>query len=140
MDTSIVSDTGWRALGLRLAVVTLPAQLVGAFLGIVPTLLVGRHVLSVPWLPTLTLVGMGGVAGLAVGYLAHPPRQPRGLAVAVAAGFGLVGFAVIVLLVGLRLPAGASSSLTWLLGAVVVVVVQSAVVGLLWRRRAATPA
>jgi hypothetical protein len=94
----------------------------------------------VPWLPTLTLVGMGGVAGLAVGYLAHPPRQPRGLAVAVAAGFGLVGFAVIVLLVRLRLPAGASSSLTWLLGAVVVVVVQSAVVGLLWRRRAAAPA
>ncbi|HYI56437.1 MAG TPA: hypothetical protein VEX57_20890 [Microlunatus sp.] len=134
----MVSDTGWRALGLRLAVVTLPAHLVGAFLGIVPTLLVGRHVLSVPWLPTLTLVGMGGVAGLAIGYLAHPPRQPRGLAVAVAAGFGLVGFAVIVLLVRLRLPAGvASSSLNWLVGAVVVVAVQSAVVGLLWRRRAA---
>ncbi|HEY5786037.1 MAG TPA: hypothetical protein VIT65_14800 [Microlunatus sp.] len=136
LDNSIVTDQGWRALGLRLAVVTLPAQLVGAFLGIVPTLLLGRHVLSVPWLPSLVLVGMGGVAGLAVGLLAHSPRRRRGPALAVAAGFGLVGFALIALLVSLRLPPGVGpSGLTWLLGALIVVAIQSIIVALLWRRR-----
>jgi len=136
LDTSTPTDEGWRALGLRLAVVTLPAQLVGAFLGIVPTLLLGRLVLSVPWLPSLTLVGMGVVAGLAIGLLAHPPRRPRGLALAAAAGFGLAGFGLIGLLVRLRLPDGVGSSgLSWLLGALIAVAIQSIIVGLLWRRR-----
>lgn len=135
LDTSPRTDVGWRALGLRLAVVTLPAQLVGAFLGIVPTLVLGPHVLSAPWLPNLVLVGMGGVAGAAVGLLAHPPR-PRGPALAMAAGFGLAGFAVIALLARLQLPAGVGpSGLFWLVGAVITVAVQSIIVALLWRRR-----
>lgn len=136
LDTSTRTDGGWRALGLRLAVVTLPAQLVGAFVGFVPALLLGRHLPSAPWLPNLVLVGMGAVAGLAIGLLAHPPR-PRGPALAMAAGFGLAAFAVIALLARLQLPAGVGpSSLFWMLGAVIAVAVQSVIVALLWRRRA----
>ena len=131
------SDSGWRPVFLRLAVLTLPAQLVGALLGFVPTLALGRRVLTVPWMPSLVLVGIGVVSGVAIGLLARPPRHQWAPAVAVAAGYGLVGFAVIGLLLRLRLPAGAAPSvLTWLVGAVVVVALQSLVVALVWRRRA----
>jgi hypothetical protein len=106
-------------------------------LGFLPTLALGRQVLTVPWMPSLVLVGIGAVAGLAVGLLARPPRHQWAPAVVVAAGYGLVGFAVIGLLVRLRLPDGAApSALSWLIGAVVVVGLQSLVVALAWRRRA----
>lgn len=137
LHTSVSTDQGWRALGLRLAVVTLPAQLVGAFVGIVPSLLLGDHLPSVPWLPNLVLVGMGAVAGLAIGWLAHPPRRRGPAALAMTAGFGLAAFAVIGLLARLQLPAGVGpSGLFWVLGALIAVAVQSVIVALVWRRRA----
>ena len=126
----------WWALALRLAVLTLPAQLVGAFVGFLPTLLLGRRVLGVPWVPSLVLVGIGIVAGLAIGRLAHPPRDQQQAAVALAAGFGLVGFLILRLLVQIRLPEGTPSSvLPWVIGSVVVVLLQSLAVGVVWRRR-----
>jgi hypothetical protein len=126
----------WRALALRLTVLTLPAQLVGAFVGFLPTLLLGRSVLSLPWVPGLVLVGIGVVAGLAVGRLAHPPRDRRRAAVALAGGFGLVSFLVLRLLVQLRQPEGTPTAvLSWVVGTLVVVLLQSLVVGLVWRRR-----
>lgn len=126
----------WRALALRLTVLTLPAQLAGAFLGFLPTVLLGRRVLSFPLVPSLVLVGIGAVAGLAVGRLAHPPRDRHWAAVALAAGFGLVSFVVLRLLVELRRPEGTPSALLpWVAGSLVVVLLQSLVVGLVWRRR-----
>ena len=126
----------WRALALRLTVLTLPAQLVGAFVGFLPTLLLGRRVLSFPWVPSLVLVGIGAVAGLAVGRVAHPPRDHHRAAVALAAGFGLVSFLVLRLLIQLRQPEGTPSAvLPWVVGSLAVVLLQSLVVGLVWRRR-----
>jgi hypothetical protein len=126
----------WRALALRLTVLTLPAQLVGAFVGFLPTLLLGRRVLSVPWVPSLVLVGIGVAAGVAIGRLAHPPRGQQRAAVALAAGFGLAGFLVLRLLVQIRQPDGTPSSLLpWVVGALAVVLLQSLVTGLMWRRR-----
>lgn len=126
----------WRALALRLTVLTLPAQVVGAFVGFLPTLLLGRRVLGVWWVPSLVLVGIGVVAGLAIGRLAHPPRHQIRAAVALAAVFGLVGFLILRLLVQLRLPEGtASPALPWVIGSLVVVLLQSLVVGAVWRRR-----
>jgi formate-dependent nitrite reductase membrane component NrfD len=128
--------TQWRALALRLTVLTLPAQLVGALVGFLPTLLLGRRLVGVPWLPGLVLVGIGVVAGLAIGKLAHPPRDQLRAAVALAAGFALVGVLILRLLVQVRLPAGTPSSvLPWLIGALVVVALQSLVVYVAWRRR-----
>lgn len=126
----------WRALALRLTVLTLPAQLVGAFVGFLPTLLLGRRVLGLWWVPSLVLVGIGVVAGLAIGRLAHPPRDRQRAAVAVAAGFGLIGFWILRLLVQIRLPEGTPGAvLPWVIGSVVVVVLQSLVVDVVWRRR-----
>jgi len=135
------SESGdWPALCLRLAVITLPALLIGAFLGFVPTMLLGPRTLSVPWVPSLVLVGMGAATGLAIGLLARPPRDRFAAALAVAAGYGLAGFLILRLLVQIRLPAGASTAaLTWVIGGLVVVTLQSIIVGLLWRRRAAQP-
>jgi len=127
---------GWRALCLRLAVLTLPAQVLGAFVGGLPTLILGARVLDAPWVPSLVLVGMGGVTGLAVGLLAHPPRDRWRSAVALAAGFGLAGFVILRILVQVRLPPGSPTTvLPWLIGPVVVLLVQSILVALLWRRR-----
>ncbi len=87
-------------------------------------------------MPSLVLVGIGVVAGLAIGRLAHPPRDQLRAAVALAAGFGLVGFLILRLLVQVRLPEGTPSSvLPWLIGSLVVVVLQSLVVCVVWRRR-----
>ena len=134
--TDSLIRTQWRALALRLTVLTLPAQLVGAVVGFLPTLLLGRRVIGVPWVPSLVLVGLGVVGGLALGRMAHPPRDQQRAAVALAAGFGLVGFLVLRLLVQIRLPAGTPPSvLPWLIGSSAVVVLQSLVVYLVWRRR-----
>lgn len=134
--TDLSSD--WRALCLRLAVITLPAMLVGAFVGFLPTIVLGARVLALPWLPSLVVVGMGAVSGLATGLLAHPPRGRLAAAAAVAAGFGLGGFLLLRLLVQVRLPAGSmTTALPWIMGGLLVVVVQSIVVVLLWRRQVA---
>ena len=126
----------WLALALRLTVLTLPAQLLGAFVGFLPTLLLGRRVLSFPWVPSLVLVGIGAVAGLTIGRLAHPPRAHRRAAVALAAGLGLASFLVLRLLIQLRQPEGIPSAvLPWVVGSLVVVLLQSLVVSLVWRRR-----
>lgn len=127
----------WRALALRLTVVILPAQLVGAFVGFLPILLLGSSAVGLTWLSGLVLVGIGLVGGAAIGRLARPPSQHPRSAVVVAAGFGLVGFLVLRLLVQIRLPEGSAPPvLAWVVGAVVVVLVQSLVVAVLWRRRA----
>lgn len=126
----------WRALALRLTVLVLPSQLLGAFVGFLPIMLLGGRVVGLPWLPGLVLVGMGLVAGAAIGRLAHPPQDHIRAAVGLSAVFGLVSFLVIRLLVQLRLPDGSSPpALVWLVGSVVVVVVQSLVVLAGWRRR-----
>ena len=76
--------------------------------------------------------------GLAVGLLAHPPQDRWRSAVALAAGFALAGFVILRILVQLRLPPGSPTTvLPWLIGPVVVLLVQSILVALLWRRRTA---
>ncbi len=126
----------WRALALRLTVLVLPAQVLGAFLGFLPILLLGQRVVAFPWLSGLVLLGMGLVAGAAVGRLAHPPRDHVRAAVGLTAAFGLVSFLVLRLIVQLRLPEGSSPPvMAWVVGSVVVVLVQSVVVVVSWRRR-----
>jgi hypothetical protein len=127
----------WRALALRLTVLVLPSQLLGAFLGFLPILLLGRRVVALPWLSGLVLLGMGLVAGAAIGRLAHPPRDRVRAAIGLTAVFGLVSFLVLRLLVQLRLPEGSSPpAVTWVVGSLVVVLLQSLAVALVWRRRA----
>ncbi len=129
---------GWRALALRLTVLVLPAQVVGAFLGYLPLLLLGGRVIDLPWVSGLVLVGMGAVAGAAVGRFATPPEDERRTAVLLAGAYALAAFLVLRLLVEIRLPEGSSPSvLVWVVGAVIVVAVQSAVTTLLWRTRSA---
>lgn len=128
----------WRALCLRLAVITLPALVVGALIGFVPTLALGARVLTATWAPSLVLVGMGAVCGLANGLLARPPHDRLAPAVAVAAGYAFAGFLILRLLVQIRLPPGSTPTiLPWVIGGLVVMIMQSIVVALLWRRQAA---
>lgn len=132
------SAAQWRPLALRLTVLVLPAQLVGAFLGFLPTLLLGPRILDVPWVSSLVLVGMGLVAGAAVGRFATPPYDRGRAPLVLVAGFGLVAFLLLRLLVQIRLPEGSSPGvLAWVIGGVVVVLLQTWVTALLWRRRSA---
>lgn len=127
----------WRALALRLTVPTLPAQLVGALLGFLPTLLLGRQAPTADWAPALVLVGAGAVAGWAVGRWAEPPRPGRGVALALVAAFGAVSFLIIttVAQLGVRAVATPAAPLTWVVGTLVVVVLQTVVATVCWRRR-----
>lgn len=128
----------WRPLALRLTVLVLPAQLVGAFLGFLPTLLLGPRIIDVPWLSSLVLVGMGLVAGVAVGRFATPPYERERAALGLVAVFGLLALLLLRLLVQIRLPEGSSPGvLAWVVGGVVVVLLQTLVTAWLWRRRSA---
>ena len=114
----------------------LPAQVLGAFLGFLPILLLGQRAVALPWLSGLVLLGIGLVAGAAVGRLAHPPRDHLRAGVGLTAAFGLVSFLVLRLIVQLRLPVGSSPPASaWVVGSVIVVLVQSLVVVVSWRRR-----
>lgn len=114
----------------------LPSQLLGAFLGFLPIFLLGPRVVALPWLSGLVLLGIGLVAGAAIGRLAHPPRDRVPVAIGMTAVFGLVSFLVLRLLVQLRLPEGSSPpAMVWVVGSVVVVIVQSLVVSVSWHRR-----
>ena len=91
--------------------------------------LLGQLVVAFPWLSGLVLLGIGLVAGVAVGRLAHPPRDHVRAAVGLTAAFGLVSFLVLRLIVQLRLPEGsAATAVAWVVGSLVVVLVQSVVV------------
>lgn len=128
-------DSAWSALCLRLAVVTLPAQLVGGLVGSVPLFVLADRVRTVPWLAALVVIAMGVVGGLAMGLLSRPPAHRRLAATAVAAGFGLAGFLVLRLLAELRLSGASGPAAGWVVGALLVVVAQSLVLVGVWRRR-----
>lgn len=128
-------DKPWSAFCLRLAVTVLPAQLVGALVGVIPTIALGASIVRVPWVAALVPLGMGALAGVAVGRLSAPPDRRLPVAAAVAAAFGLAAFAILRLLAQLRVPGASTSPSTWLLGGLLVVLAQSVVAVVLWRRR-----
>src|SRR5689334_12462719 len=114
--SSPTADSPWSALCLRLTVLTLPAQVLGAVVGAVPTYALGAGTVAAPWVAALVPVAMGTAAGVAVGRLSAPPARRFPAAAAVAAGFGLASFAVLRLIAQLRVTGAPTSPLSWLLG------------------------
>lgn len=126
----------WPRVLVRMLLVELPAQLLGNFLAI-SALVASGALRDNPGLSILSLVAAGLLAGVGLALVLRPARDQL---VAYAIGAAGVGIAVFVLLLGLaqlRLPAvtpGASFG-DFLIGAVVVAVVQTAVALPLWWRR-----
>jgi hypothetical protein len=127
----------WPRVLVRMLLVVLPAQLLGNFLAI-SALVASGALQDTPGLGVLSLVAAGLLGGVGLALVLRPERDQL---VAYAVAGAAIGVAVFVLLLGLaqlRLPAvspGASAG-DFLLGALVVAVVQTAVALPLWWRRA----
>lgn len=126
----------WRGLMLRLFVLVLPAQVAGALVGSLPIVALGSRIVDHPWASAGPVIGLGVGAGLAVGLWARPPEGRSGAALALAAAYGVAGFAVLILFVWLRAPSGSAlPALSWVLGGAVALACQTVITWLLWRRR-----
>jgi len=120
--------------------VVLPGQLLGNFLAIA-ALSASGALRDRPGLGVLMIVAAGLLAGVGLGLVLRPERdQLVGYALA-GAGMGIAVFVLLLGLAQLRLPAvspGASFG-DFLLGALVVAVVQTAVALPLWWQRTRNP-
>lgn len=128
----------WRPLLLRMFVVVVPAQVVGAILGGLPLALIPpRTLLDNLWLATFPVVGAGVVSGVALGLLVRPVAGRLLSWAGVGAAFGLASWAVLMVLVNLAVADGATSPgwSSFASGALVLVGLQTALsVGLWWGR------
>jgi hypothetical protein len=126
----------WPRVLARMLLVVLPGQLLGNFLA-VAALTASGTLRDRPGLSVLMIVVAGLLAGVGLGLVLRPERdQIVGYALA-GAGVGIAVFVLLLGLAQLRLPAispGASVG-DFLLGALVVAVVQIAVALPLWWRR-----
>ena len=130
----------WPRVLVRMLLVVLPGQLLGNFLAI-GALTASGVLRDRPGLSVLMIVAAGLLAGVGLGVLLRPVRdQLVGYALA-AAGVGIAVFVLLLGLAQLRLPAiSARASVgDFLLGALVVAVVQTAVALALWWRRRRNP-
>ena len=130
----------WPRVLVRMLLVVLPGQLLGNFLAI-GALTASGVLRDRPGLSVLMIVAAGLLAGVGLGLLLRPERdQLVGYALA-AAGVGIAVFVLLLGLAQLRLPAiSARASVgDFLLGALVVAVVQTAVALALWWRRRRNP-
>lgn len=129
----------WGALLVRLFLLIPPAEVLGVLLlGSLLTVsgVLGDH----PGLAVLFSVVPGALAGVAVGVFVTPPPGRLARYLGIAAGFGLATYLVLTALSRVRL-AGVAASPGWstyLLGALVVVGVQSLVTLGVWLLRART--
>ena len=137
MSTAVLApDAGLRALLLRLFLVLPPAQVLGVLLagGLlgVSGLLPGP-----PGLTALVPVVTGLVGGAAAGLLVEPAGAGLRRALAAQAALGSASVLLLTVLAALALPATSAAPpvLGSALGALAVVVVQTATAGTLWRLR-----
>jgi hypothetical protein len=136
VSTAVLApDAGLRALLLRLFLVLPPAQVLGVLLagGLlgVSGLLPGP-----PGLTALVPVVAGLVGGAAVGLLVEPAGAGLRRALAAQAVLGSASVLLLTVLAALALPASAAPPvLGSALGALALVVVQTATAGTLWRLR-----
>jgi hypothetical protein len=127
----------WPRVLVRMLLVILPGQLLGNFLA-VAALGPSGVLRDRPGLSVLTIVVGGLLAGVGLGLVLRPERDQLVAYVVAAAGVGIAVFVLLLGLAQLRLPAvtpGASFG-DFLLGALVVAVVQTAVALPLWWQRA----
>ena len=128
---------GWEPrVFVRMLLVVLPGQLLGNLLAIT-ALAAGDALRDRPGLSVLMIVAAGLLAGVGLGLVLRPERHRLvGYALA-AAGVGIAVFVLLLGLAQLRLPAISprASISDFLLGALVVAVVQTAVAVPLWWQR-----
>ena len=127
---------GWPRVLARMLLVVLPAQVVGALVAVLVLELSGA-LLTLPRADVLIVVAAGLLAGLGLGLLLRPDRDQL---VAYAVAGAVLGATVFCLLLGIgrmRGPALSAGPSLWdfLLAAVVVAAVQTAVAVALWWRR-----
>ena len=127
----------WPRVLVRMLLVVLPGQLLGNFLAV--TALVASGALrDRPGLSMVMIVAGGLLAGVGLGLVLRPDRDQIVAYAVAGAGVGIAVFVLLLGLAQLRLPAiSPRASLgDFLLGALVVAVVQTAVALPLWWRRA----
>ena len=127
----------WPRVLVRMLLVVLPGQLLGNFLA-VAVLSASGALRDRPGLSVLMIVAGGLLAGVGLALVLRPERDQIVAYVVAAAAVGIAVFVLLLGLAQLRLPAvtpGASVG-DFLLGALVVAVVQTAVVLPLWWQRA----
>jgi hypothetical protein len=126
----------WRPLLLRMFVVVPPAQVVGIVAG--AQLVAGTGLLErTHWLSAVISVISGLLSGFAVGFFLTPTVRQRRIFALVAAGFGLTTSVVLAVLSEVRL-VGWGVEPYWyryVLGAALVVGVQTAVAWRIWVSR-----
>ena len=131
----------WRPLLLRMFVVVPPAQVLGIVAG--AQLVAGTGLLErTHWLSAVISVISGVLSGLAVGFFLTPTIRRRRIFALVAAGFGLTTTVVLAVLSEVRL-AGWGVEPYWyryLVGAALVVGVQTLIAWRIWVSRSRHPA
>jgi hypothetical protein len=127
----------WPRVLVRMLLVVLPGQLLGNFLA-VAALSASGALRDRPGLSVLMIVAAGLLAGVGLGLVLRPDRDQLVAYAVAGAGMGAAVFVLLLGLAQLRLPAispGASFG-DFLVGALVVAVVQTTVALPLWWRRA----
>ena len=126
----------WPRVLARMLLVVLPGQLLGNFLA-VAVLSASGALRDRPGLSVLMIVAGGLLAGVGLALVLRPERDQIVAYVVAAAAVGIAVFVLLLGLAQLRLPAispGASAG-DFLLGALVVAVVQTVAALPLWWRR-----
>lgn len=126
----------WPRVLVRMLLVVLPGQLLGNFLAIA-ALSASGALRDNPGLSVLSLIVAGLLAGVGLALVLRPERDQLVASAVAAAGMGIAVFVLLLGLAQLRLPtiSPRASFGDFLLGALVVAVVQTAVALPLWWRR-----
>ena len=129
------SRPAWPWVLVRMLLVVLPGQLLGYFLAIT-ALSASGALRDRPGLSVLITVSGGLLAGVGLGLVLRPKRDQLAAYALAAAGVGPPVFVLLLGLAQLRLPAGSprASFGDFVLGAVVLAVVQAGVALALWWR------
>jgi hypothetical protein len=126
----------WFSVLGRMLLVVLPAQLLGTFLAITALSATGA-LRDRPGLSVLITVAAGVVTGVGLGLVLRPARHQLVPFALLGAGVGMAVFVALLGVAQLRLPAASARASfgDFLLGALVVAAVQTAVALALWLSR-----